>query len=262
MICKKRNCIWIFVICMFILSGCSNLSSNKDLNYLEQAENTGNAVNIEDIEISQLQKDMSFLTSDQCEGRRPGTLGNELVGEYIAGRFKEIGLQPLEEDYRIPYTKQTVSLVSDDITLEILDGDTRIDEFIYGTDFIEAFLNNADFSLPLVLGPLDKDCVVLTEDASKNVELSKNPSVKLIIQKSEKLSRGGEFYHDGFTPQLRVLPEVYSKLLEYTGKNVSFKAEIEEKPEEYKKYFQDNIKTEYIDGMVKLLLEVEEKHSE
>ncbi|NLZ82383.1 MAG: hypothetical protein GX915_01815 [Clostridiales bacterium] len=88
MICKKRNCIWIFVICMFILSGCSNLSSNKDLNYLEQAENTENAVNIEYVETSQLQKDMNYLTSDQCEGRRPGTLGNELVGEYIAGRFK------------------------------------------------------------------------------------------------------------------------------------------------------------------------------
>lgn len=224
---KKRKCIWILILCTLLLSGCNKLNTTKKLSTLELSE---------DIEISKLEKDMSFLTSDQCEGRRPGTLGNKLAGEYIAERFEELGLQPLEENYKIPYTKQTVSLVSDDMTLEILDGDTRIDEFIYGSDFIEAFLNNADFSLPLVSSPLDTDCVILTEDAFKNVELSKNPSVKLIIQKSENLIRGGEFYHMGCTPQLQVLPEVYSKFLEHVGINVRFKAEVEKKQE-----IQENI---------------------
>ncbi|HCM13208.1 MAG TPA: hypothetical protein DHW85_08510, partial [Lachnospiraceae bacterium] len=70
---------------------------------------------------------------------------------------------------------------------------------------------------------------MLTEDDSKSLELSKNPYVKLIIKKNEKLVRGGDFYHAGRTSQIKVLPEVYSKLLKYAGKNVRFKTEIEEK---------------------------------
>jgi len=226
MIHRRIKYIWFFLIGTFLLSGCSDVSNIKNPNSLELSENMELS---ENIELSQLEKDMDFLTSDQCEGRRAGTLGNELAGEYIAERFEILGLQPLEQDYKIPYTNKTVNLVSNEIILEILDEDITIDEFEYGSDFIEVFLNNADFSLPLVLSPIDTDCVMLTEDDSKSLELSKNPYVKLIIKKNEKLVRGGDFYHAGRTSQIKVLPEVYSKLLKYAGKNVRFKTEIEEK---------------------------------
>ncbi|MBL0099740.1 MAG: M20/M25/M40 family metallo-hydrolase [Saprospiraceae bacterium] len=43
---------------------------------------------------SYLSKDIVFLSSDEMEGREIGTEGERKAGEYIAGRFKEIGLKP------------------------------------------------------------------------------------------------------------------------------------------------------------------------
>ncbi|AMV36723.1 M20/M25/M40 family metallo-hydrolase [Planctomyces sp. SH-PL62] len=41
-----------------------------------------------------LRDDVTFLADDAQEGRAPGTQGIEASAEYIAGRFKDLGLQP------------------------------------------------------------------------------------------------------------------------------------------------------------------------
>jgi hypothetical protein len=43
---------------------------------------------------ARLRQDVSFLADDAQEGRAPGTKGIEASAEYIANRFKELGLQP------------------------------------------------------------------------------------------------------------------------------------------------------------------------
>ncbi len=45
--------------------------------------------------IKQLKADISYLASDKLEGRRTGAAGEKLAGDYIADRFKKIGLQPM-----------------------------------------------------------------------------------------------------------------------------------------------------------------------
>ncbi len=44
--------------------------------------------------IDSLQSEIGFLASDQLEGRRTGTPGEKLAFEYLADRFKKIGLLP------------------------------------------------------------------------------------------------------------------------------------------------------------------------
>ena len=43
---------------------------------------------------TQIQKDVVFLADDKLEGRGTGTEGEKIAAEYIAKRFKEIGLEP------------------------------------------------------------------------------------------------------------------------------------------------------------------------
>lgn len=48
--------------------------------------------------LSSLKADLEFLASDSLEGREVGTKGEKVAADYIAGRFKEIGLAPLGDD--------------------------------------------------------------------------------------------------------------------------------------------------------------------
>src|SRR4051794_19592845 len=41
-----------------------------------------------------LRRDVTFLASDECEGRGPTTQGLNKAAEYIAGEFKKAGLKP------------------------------------------------------------------------------------------------------------------------------------------------------------------------
>src|SRR5260370_8012647 len=43
---------------------------------------------------ARMRKDITFLASDQCEGRGPGTKGIDLAAEHIAAAFNQAGLKP------------------------------------------------------------------------------------------------------------------------------------------------------------------------
>ena len=46
------------------------------------------------IKAEAIRADMRFLSGDSLEGRRTGTRGYELAAQYVASRFKELGLEP------------------------------------------------------------------------------------------------------------------------------------------------------------------------
>jgi len=45
--------------------------------------------------VERIKADIAYLASDRLEGRGPGTRGEELTTDYIAGEFKKAGLKPL-----------------------------------------------------------------------------------------------------------------------------------------------------------------------
>ena len=48
--------------------------------------------------VTNLQAHISYLASDKLEGRRAGTNGEKLAGEYVSQKFDELGLQPKGSD--------------------------------------------------------------------------------------------------------------------------------------------------------------------
>jgi len=52
----------------------------------------------DNITVTNLQAHISYLANDKLEGRRAGTNGEKLAGEYISQKFQEAGLQPKGTD--------------------------------------------------------------------------------------------------------------------------------------------------------------------
>jgi PA domain. len=48
----------------------------------------------DDVSIERLRKDLTYLTSDECEGRGAQTEGQKKAADYIAAEFKRLGLEP------------------------------------------------------------------------------------------------------------------------------------------------------------------------
>ena len=177
----KQVCIMLVGITFLISCSSTNVKQNPSLtNSTQEIQTSGEDVQTQVIDLqSQVKMDLEYLTSDECSGRKPGTPGNEKAAEYIAKRYGEIGLQPLDQDYAIPYTKSTQVIVPDSIRLELLDEDKIMETFTYGEDFIEQFLIDVDQKLPLLEQPGAVDCAVLVEDFDQAAEYRKNPHVKL-----------------------------------------------------------------------------------
>lgn len=50
----------------------------------------------------QLMTDVRVLSADSMLGRAPGTVGEERAVRYIVDRFRSMGLEPVDDDYRLP----------------------------------------------------------------------------------------------------------------------------------------------------------------
>src|SRR5207237_1358258 len=47
---------------------------------------------------ARLRRDVTFLASDECEGRGPATRGLDLAADYVAAELKKAGLKPAGAD--------------------------------------------------------------------------------------------------------------------------------------------------------------------
>src|SRR5690606_28296619 len=52
----------------------------------------------------ELMDDVTTLAAPAMEGRRTGTPGNVKAREWLADRFRQAGLEPLGNGYRLPFT--------------------------------------------------------------------------------------------------------------------------------------------------------------
>src|ERR687885_2458480 len=54
---------------------------------------------------ARLRRDVTFLASDECEGRGPGTRGIDRAADYLATQFRQAGLKPGNgKSYFQPFT--------------------------------------------------------------------------------------------------------------------------------------------------------------
>lgn len=61
-----------------------------------------------------IKTDLKYLSSDELEGRLPGTQGNKLAAEYIVSRFREIGLLPINNSYAQEFKIKNEILLTDE----------------------------------------------------------------------------------------------------------------------------------------------------
>jgi len=78
----------VFLFISFFLVQIS-FAQKKKSSKLSKADNTT---------VANLQAHISYLANDKLEGRRAGTNGEKLAGEYISQKFQEAGLQPKGSD--------------------------------------------------------------------------------------------------------------------------------------------------------------------
>ena len=82
-----------------------------------------------------IKADIAYLASDRLEGRGPGTRGEELTTDFIAGEFKKAGLKPVGKDgsyfQPVPLIRVATNPKS---TLRATKGEQKLD-FTAGDDF-------------------------------------------------------------------------------------------------------------------------------
>ena len=84
-----------------------------------------------------MKKDITFLASDECEGRGVGTLGLDLAAQYIAVHFKMSGLKPggVNGTYFQPFPFCTNSQLDGDSGLTVHGPDGKNRSLKQGVDF-------------------------------------------------------------------------------------------------------------------------------
>ncbi len=81
--------------------------------------------------IDQLQKDIEFLASDSLEGRRTGTVGEQIAATYISNRFINLGIKPFfNQDYTQLFTVNEGKELSEYNNLSIFDSKLTAQEYI------------------------------------------------------------------------------------------------------------------------------------
>lgn len=77
-------------------------------------------------QLNRIQEDVTFLASDNLEGRQTGTQGEKKAAKYITNRFKELGLQAKgTKDYLQPFTFKPKTNPHDEVKFDV-NGDGTI----------------------------------------------------------------------------------------------------------------------------------------
>ena len=87
--------------------------------------------------IERMKKDITFLASDECEGRGIGTLGLDMAAQYVAIQFKHAGLKPggVNGTYFQPFPFSASATLDGDSELNIVGPGNHRRSLQQGADF-------------------------------------------------------------------------------------------------------------------------------
>lgn len=191
--------IMALVFVSFIATSCSNIEkSTESSKQISKAKSSVSEVK-SSINVPTIEQIVTTLSSDEFEGRRTFSKGNEKAGEYIANIFANIGLNPLSENsYFQKYTQNGYNNKYNSYkTVQNIVG------YIKGKDSEKAIIISAHFDSlgikdgTIIRGALDNASGVaaLIEIAKKLKEVSlENPfesNVIFVAFNGEEQSLGG-----------------------------------------------------------------------
>lgn len=130
MINKNRRFTFVFlisIILVYLITSCSYTDTSNSL------------------KDSSIKSVLEFLTSDECDGRLPGTQGNKVAQDYIKDKFEEMGLETYGDNYFFEYLHSGNKVKKENYNMIIKFADGEILNCQYGKDFLENDRININF---------------------------------------------------------------------------------------------------------------------
>ena len=101
---------------------------------------------------NRIKEDVTFLASDELEGRQTGTEGEKKAAAYISNRFKELNLQPKgTQNYLQPFSFRPKTNPHDEVKFDV-NGDGTIT----GNNILGFLDNKAPITITFLWGFLAK----------------------------------------------------------------------------------------------------------
>jgi aminopeptidase YwaD len=152
--------------------------------------------------VTSLQEHISFLADDKLEGRRAGTDGEKLAGEYISKQFAAIGLEPKgEQSWYQPFEIYDGKQINSSTLLYINDTELKLNEDYFPFVFSPNTSLNAAVSLALKETgvPWFADLKDLQEEHTDNPHFDLNDAVKIIANKAAERGATALFVYNSST---------------------------------------------------------------
>lgn len=222
MINKIRRFTFIFlisIILVYLITSCSYTDTSSSL------------------KDSLIKSVLEFLTSDESDGRLPGTQGNKTAQDYIKDRFEEIGLEPYGDNYFFEYLHSGNKIKKENynMIIKFTNGETLNCQ--YGKDFLENDRSNINFKGKIALDNNDKDIgnkILLLEDENGLIDGAHKAAGLLIPSKSFKnyvFDTGGKSI-----PRIQISQSIYNQIKEKEVEEIDIKFEIESIEEKFPEY--------------------------
>lgn len=181
---KFRSLFVVAILMILILSSCNNAKNvSSSINY-------SNLDNIDEENILSIVKELS---SEKYKGRLVGTQENEMAAQYIAEKFKEIGLEsPKNIDNYMQKFSTPVLIIDEEPIMQIEDMDGNvIKSFEYQENFLfRALSSNNDIDIKAPLFKLDNfnEIFNFSSDIKDKIALIPNNDINSQLNLSKKIS--------------------------------------------------------------------------
>lgn len=194
-------------------------------------------------------KHIKELSSDEYQGRLPGTEGHRKASQYIANEFKRLDLTPIGKGYFQEFEDYS-PILNDQPTFQVVDDKGNvIDEYSIRDDYTELPVNNTSGGViegqPRIINTVEDieegNKVILSSknfNANKDIESLKNLGVQLVISPSSGSSNQefiktiiteGDTKDNKETTLIRLLvkSDVYKELVDYTEQGYKIKLDMD-----------------------------------
>lgn len=162
-----------------------------------------------------VKENITFLSSDEFNGRLTGTYGNYKASKLIEDTFKKYKLVPLNNNYRESFNVTTIATTSEKAKLNIKDSSGNIMEnYNYGSDFKEDMSNCRTSSA--VFSKNDNVRIL----SSSFIITSNNKKYLFYIPSNNNLSFRSSFNKDSiYEFSLAITNQVYNDILDNLKNN-------------------------------------------
>ncbi|HSH36786.1 M28 family metallopeptidase, partial [Schnuerera sp.] len=177
---------------------------------------------------------LEFLTSEECNGRLPGTKGNARAEEYIENFFKEIELEPYDDSYLFEYIHSGWDIIKENFNMAIEFSNGEVMNCKYGEDYIENFMTNIEFKGELVMDYENVDMknkFVLLENRN-NIGNVRDQATG-VIYPVDSFRIGVPNYQENIMPIIQISSKVYDQIIEKGVSEIYIKFQIEGENEEF-----------------------------